>query len=67
MGYRSMPGIGGGGPFDKARRVTQRPRFQTEQCLVLHLLPESPVLDKARQPAPRRSDPPPEPEPGVRD
>jgi hypothetical protein len=63
MGYRSPRGIGWGGPFDKARHVGQQPRFQTDRCLVLHVVPEA----KDRTTPPENPRPGPESRPGARD
>jgi hypothetical protein len=40
-----MRGIGGGGPFDKARRAGARTRFETDKQLIVHVRPE-PVPDE---------------------
>jgi hypothetical protein len=65
MGIRSPRGAGWPGAFDKARHVGQRPWFQTDRCLVLHVVLETRPKDRTAPPDSPR--PGPESGPGARD
>jgi hypothetical protein len=75
MGYRSLRGIGGGGAFDKARRVAARIRVETGPDRTMRAVPAEPAGEPSGKSTPESTGGPTgegrpapgRPEPGAQD